>query len=92
MQRFEDGVDFVDNLSMRVVGSYIQPSLTFFPSAQALREASAHQTASQALQSLPSTGHVRGIYRFKSHEEMNLHDDQALTRAIVQNIRARQSS
>lgn len=72
---------------MRVIGSYTQPKLSFLPTAQALREAAAHQTASQALQALPSTGHVRGIYRFKSHEEMNRHDDEALLRAMSENNR-----
>ncbi len=88
---FEGREDLGDNMPMRIVGSYIQPKITSLPSAQALREAASHQAAGQALQVVSSTGHMRGIYRFKSHEEMNQHDDQALTRAIVQNLRARQA-
>jgi hypothetical protein len=47
-----------------------------------------HQRAGAALAALASTGIARGIYRFKSHAEMNRHTDEALARVIAANSRA----
>jgi len=49
-----------------------------------------HQRAGNALAALSTTGIVKGIYRFATHEEMNRHDDEALARAIAENLQKRQ--
>lgn len=55
------------------------------PTAQALRMAAIHQRTGQSLAALRTTGIVKGIYRFASHEEMNRHDEAALARTIAAN-------
>lgn len=64
-----------------------QPSL--LPTAEALRAAAIHQRTGQSLAALETTGFVKGIYRFATHEEMNRHSDEALARAIAANIQQR---
>jgi len=59
------------------------------PAGANLVLANTHQRAGNALAALPTTGIVKGIYRFATHEEMNRHDDEALARAIAVNIRQR---
>ncbi|MFM9884050.1 MAG: hypothetical protein ACKVQT_13585 [Burkholderiales bacterium] len=74
---------------MRVIGKRTIRSPGLMPSAEALRIAAVHQETGQALAAVVTTGIPKGIYRFKSHEEMNRFDDDALVRAIVINMRAR---
>jgi hypothetical protein len=59
------------------------------PNAEALGLAAIHQRTGQALAALATTGIAKGIYRFATHEAMNLHSDEALARAIAANIRHR---
>jgi hypothetical protein len=73
---------------MRQIGSSRVPIPSALPSADALRAAAVHQRAGAALAALASTGIARGIYRFKSHAEMNRHTDEALARVIAANSRA----
>ena len=56
------------------------------PSAAALRAAAIHQATGRALAALPTTGVIKGLYRFASHADMNRHCDDALTRALAMNI------
>ena len=51
--------------------------------------AALHQRTGQALAGVATTGILKGVYRFASHEEMNRHSDEALARAIAMNVRAR---
>ena len=77
---------------MRQVGqkSLAQPAR--LPDAVNFQYAKAHQLTGQTLAAVSTTGIVKGIYRFTSHEEMNRHSDQALSRAIAANVRQRESS
>ena len=74
---------------MRQIGhrTLSQPSL--LPTADALRAAAIHQRTGQSLASMATTGFVKGIYRFATHEEMNRHGDEALVSAIAANLRRR---
>jgi hypothetical protein len=72
---------------MRQIGKRIQSQPGFNPSEESLRSAGLHQSTGQALAALPTTGIVKGIYRFATHEEMNRHSDEALARAIAANVR-----
>ena len=51
--------------------------------------AAIHQRTGQSMAALATTGFVKGIYRFATHEEMNRHSDEALARAIAANVRQR---
>lgn len=51
--------------------------------------AEVHQNTGRALAPLATTGIVKGIYRFATHDEMNRHTDEALARAIAANVRQR---
>ena len=74
---------------MRKIGQRTpsQPGLN--PSGDSLRLAAVHQRTGQALAALATTGIVKGLYRFVTHDEMNRHSDEALARAIAANIRHR---
>ncbi len=74
---------------MRVIGKRTISLPALLPSADGLRAAAIHQATGQALAAISTTGIPKGIYRFKSHEEMNRFDEDALVRAIVINMRAR---
>ena len=73
---------------MRQVGTSRLPLPSALPSAAALRDAAVHQATGAALAALSSTGIAQGIYRFKSHAEMNRHTDEALARVIAPNCRS----
>jgi len=77
---------------MRIIGSKSPPLPAAEPTAAALRLAAIHQTTGAALAAISTTGVKQGIYRFKSHAEMNLHADEALAIAIAMNARHRSSS
>lgn len=74
---------------MRQIGQSIMGLPAALPSAAALRAAAIHQATGLALAAVPTTGIVKGIYRFASHAEMNRHSDEALTRALAMNIERR---
>ena len=61
----------------------------FWPTADALRSSSIHQHTGSRLAAVVTTGIVKGIYRFASHEGMNRHADEALVRVIAANVRKR---
>jgi len=74
---------------MRQIGKRSQSLPGFNPSEDSLRLAGVHQRTGQALAALATTGIVKGIYRFATHDEMNRHTDEALARAIAANVRQR---
>jgi hypothetical protein len=51
--------------------------------------AAVHQRTGQPLAAMATTGFIKGIYRFSTHEEMNRHSDEALACAIAANVRQR---
>lgn len=59
------------------------------PSADALRAAVVHQATGSALAAIATTGIRKGIYRFKSHAEMNRHTEEAQVRAVALNASRR---
>ena len=67
-----------------------QPKLV--PTGSNFALAAIHQRTGQALAAVITTGIPKGIYRFATHEEMNRHSDEALTRAIAANLRQRACS
>lgn len=74
---------------MRHIG-HSTPELQTLTGSDALREAAAHQATGSALAAVNTIGMVKGVYRFKTHEEANAHADEALARAISINVAARQ--
>ena len=71
---------------MRQIGKRAQGVPASSPSADSLRSARHHQNAGRALAAVATTGILKGIYRFTTHEEMNRHSDEALARAIAANV------
>jgi hypothetical protein len=59
------------------------------PSVGALRAAASQQAVGSALAAFPTTGIRKGIYRFKSHAEMNRHTEEALAHAVALNASRR---
>lgn len=70
---------------MKKVGSSTAATPGSKPSAAALRAAGTHQQAGVRLAAIATTGIRKGIYRFKSHAEMNRHTEDALARAVALN-------
>jgi len=75
---------------MRVIGRRL-PRITALPSARALQQAARHQAAGAALAAVHSTGIVKGVYRFRTHEEADQHAQEALARVIAANAAARRT-
>lgn len=76
---------------MKTIGSKLPGLPSAVPTAAALRLASIHQAAGAALAAVSTTGIAKGVYRFKSHSEMNRHTDEALARVLTLNSRRRLS-
>ena len=76
---------------MRQIGQRTLSQPATNPGTEALREAAVHQRTGQALAALATTGVLKGIYRFATHEAMNRHTDEALARAIAANVRQRRA-
>ena len=74
---------------MRQIGKRGQSQPEGNPGADSLRLAAVHQRTGQALAAVATTGILKGIYRFATHDEMNRHGDEALARAIAANARQR---
>ena len=75
---------------MRQIGNRVIGLPVFTPTGANLALAAEHQRTGAALAAVSTTGIVKGVYRFKSHEEMNRATDEALARAIAENVRLRQ--
>lgn len=76
---------------MKILGNRVHDSIRLKPSAEALAAAAQHLRTAAALAAVNTTGIARGVYRFRTHEEANRHADDALARAIAENLRARQA-
>ena len=76
---------------MRQIGTRTESQPSRLPTAEALRLAAIHQKTGGALAALATTGVAKGVYRFRSHEEKNRHDDEALARVIAANAKLRAS-
>ncbi len=74
---------------MRQIGNRVISQPGFAPTGANLALAAEHQRTGAALAAVSTTGIVKGVYRFKSHEEMNRATDEALVRAIAENVRMR---
>ena len=70
---------------MKVVGSKLPGLPNAEPTAAALRLASIHQTTGTTLAAVSTTEIAKGLYRFKSHADMNRHTDEALARVLAVN-------
>ena len=80
------------NPVMRQIGTQILGQAEQRKIAEALRWAALQFSAAESLPTLPTTGHIKGVYRFKTHEEMNRHSEHALSIAIAANLRRREHS
>jgi hypothetical protein len=87
----ECGKPLCHTLLMRQVGRSIVALPAALPCAAALRAAAIHQATGVALAAVPTTGVVKGIYRFATHADMNRHCEEALTLALAMNIERRAS-
>jgi len=74
---------------MKKIGSSTAATPGSRPSADALRAAAVHQATGAALAAIATTGIPKGIYRFKSHAEMNRHTEEAQARAVALNASLR---
>ena len=75
---------------MRTIGKRTQYQPDWAPSGTNLALAAEHQRIAAALASLSTTGIIKGVYRFKSNEEMNRVTDEAQAWAIAENVRLRE--
>lgn len=75
---------------MRTVGTRRPPAISGIPTTEALLRAAAHAEAARVLAAVNTTGIAKGIYRFSTAAEASRHSEEALARAIVQNLRARE--
>ena len=75
---------------MRTIGKQTPHQPDWTPSGVNLAMAAEHQRIAAALAALSTTGIVKGVYRFKSHEEMNRVTDEAQAWAIAENLRLRE--
>ena len=76
---------------MKILGHRVHDSIQLKPSAEALAAGAQHLRTAAALAAVNTTGIARGVYRFRTHEEANRHADEALARAIAENLHARQA-
>jgi hypothetical protein len=65
---------------MRVVGSRREPQITAHPSGEALAAGALFSGSLAAL--AKSTFIPKGVYRFKTHEAMNRHQEDCLARGM----------
>lgn len=77
---------------MRKIGQRIPAQPKLVPAGSNFVLAEIHQRTGQALAGVATTGIPKGIYRFASHEQMNLHSDTAQAKAIAINLRLRAHS
>ena len=77
---------------MRQIGHKTPGQAKRLPVSTNFALATIHQRTGQALAAVATTGILKGIYRFASHEEMNKHSDESLASAIAANVRQRGNS
>jgi len=74
---------------VRVVGKRKQHDLRSEPSGTALKASAALQEVALALAAVRTTGVRQGVYRFATLAQADAHKDEALARAIAENLLAR---
>lgn len=79
-------------MCMRQIGHKTPAQPQLVPTGANLALAAEHQRTGQALMSVATTGIEQGIYRFATHEQMNRHSDEALAKAIAENVRHRRTT
>lgn len=77
---------------MRQIGQSAPAQPSLVPKDANFDLARTHQFTGQALAAVATTGILKGLYRFSSHEEMNRHSEPALSIAIAANLRWREHS
>jgi hypothetical protein len=65
---------------MRRIGQRLEPVLSDQPSAQALAEGAQF---SAVLHALASVGFPKGVYRNRTHEDANRHEEACLAQAMA---------
>lgn len=71
---------------MRRIGQRLDPVLSEQPSAQGLIEG---VQFSAALHALASVGFPKGVYRYRSHEDANRHEEACLAQAMATLVQQR---
>ncbi|MDP1593785.1 MAG: hypothetical protein Q8L80_06020 [Gallionella sp.] len=70
--------------TMRTVGKRADPALQTQASAEALKRAAAFNEMMQSVMPYGRAGCIpKGVYRFRTHEEANLHQDECLARHMA---------
>ena len=69
---------------MRTIGRSL-PEMTLLPKAESLRRAAEHQAGARALARISSTGITKGVYRFKSPEDVDAQVNDGLARVMAAN-------
>ena len=67
----------------RTLGRRSPPAPGLLPTARALGAAAVHQATATALSGAASTGIVKGVYRFASHEQAQAQAEAALARVMA---------
>lgn len=78
---------------MKIVGNQNERKLQYIASGDALIEAAAFNERMQDAMPFGRVGYIpKGVYRFKSHEEANRQQDDALAAHMARIAMARQAS
>ena len=67
---------------MRTVGKKQIPLPHFMPSAKAFELAQVHQVTGAALMSVKTSGVIKGVYRYSTHEAANQASEDAMLYAM----------
>jgi hypothetical protein len=70
---------------MKTIDQKIMPRPEDLLNANGLAIARLHLEVCQSLAGMLTTGHPKGVRRFKSHEEMNRVDEAAIVRVLAAN-------
>lgn len=74
---------------MKTVGTRKQPALTMHPSGELLKAGALFNETVARL--APSTFIPKGVYRFKSHEEANRHEQECIAQGMAAQARNKAS-
>jgi hypothetical protein len=70
---------------MRTVGKKQIPLPQFLPGTQGFELAQVHQATGAALMSVKTSGVIKGVYRYSTHQAANQASENAMVYAIVLN-------
>ena len=69
---------------MRIVGNRSEPMLSLLASGEALMRAASFNEMMQSVMPYGKVGCIpKGVYRYKTHEEANRHQDECLARHMA---------